>query len=367
MRIMPTLMIVDDEETIRQGLGLIIERLSPNWKVISSVEDSEQAVQMLNNLQPDLIIIDISMPGMSGLDLAKYVFECYPHIYKMILTGHDKFAYAQSALRYEVVDYLLKPLDRDELVAALRQIDSRLAQRVQDEGGGRLLKEAEWDNSPISDAESQLIIAIETNDTGLAQLLFRQWASDLRNPSHARATALAMQLHYFFSLVFSRVLNHVDTKLSLRMRRDAGWLASAFTPQQSVSFEPFAVMLEQFADKLETDPTEQRTETRRVIETVKAYINEHYHDSELKLEALAQLVYMNTNYISELFKQVTGDNFIDYLTMTRMKAAKQMLRETNLKTYEIAERVGYTSAKYFSTLFRRIYGMTPTEYRDRSV
>ncbi|MFD0693163.1 response regulator [Paenibacillus sp. GCM10027628] len=362
---MPTLMIVDDEETIRQGLALIIERLSPNWEVIARLEDGEQAVQLLKEKQPDLMIIDISMPGMGGLELARYLFEHYPDIYKIILTGHDKFAFAQSALRYDVADYLLKPLERNELVAALRKIESRLEQRAKNGDMGRMRDEVAWEEIRISEMEERLITAIETNDMTLTQSLLRQWAGDLNKSPHSHIAAASFQLFYFFSFVRSRVLSHIDTKLSLIFQREIPWLLAKLSPPYSLA--SLTATMEEFVAKLNLEPLEQKVETRRVIETVKVYINEHYKDPELKLEALAQLVYMNTNYISELFKQVTGDNFIDYLTKTRMNAAKQLLRETNLKTYEVAERVGYTSAKYFSTLFRRIYGLTPTEYRDRTI
>ncbi len=75
---------------------------------------------------------------------------------------------------------------------------------------------------------------------------------------------------------------------------------------------------------------------------------------------------MNANYLSDLFKEVAGVNYIDYLTLVRMNRAKKLLRETHLRTYEISDQVGYTTAKYFCKLFRRVNGITPTEYRNRA-
>ena len=103
-----------------------------------------------------------------------------------------------------------------------------------------------------------------------------------------------------------------------------------------------------------------------MIEIVKDYISKNYGDKELKLEALSKIVHMNANYLSDLFKEVTGKNYIDYLTLMRMNKAKKLLRETHLKTYEISEQIGYTTAKYFCTLFRRNFGITPTDYRNRA-
>jgi two-component system response regulator YesN len=93
------------------------------------------------------------------------------------------------------------------------------------------------------------------------------------------------------------------------------------------------------------------------------YINEHYNDPELSLSQVCQHVFLSLSYFSGLFKQQTGDTFVEYLTRLRLDKAKQLLITTQLKTYDIAERVGYSDPQYFSVIFKRNTGRTPKEYR----
>lgn len=78
---------------------------------------------------------------------------------------------------------------------------------------------------------------------------------------------------------------------------------------------------------------------------------------------MAQQFNMSNSYFSRLFKQHTGKNFVDYLTTKRIDVAKQLLRSTDLKIYEIAETIGYSESRYFNQLFKRITNHTPSEYR----
>ena len=92
------------------------------------------------------------------------------------------------------------------------------------------------------------------------------------------------------------------------------------------------------------------------------YIDEHYADSSVTLNSVCNALAMSTSYFSSLFKNHTGETFIEALTKKRIEKARVLLEQTNKKTYEIAERVGYSDAHYFSITFKKITGKTPTEY-----
>lgn len=101
-----------------------------------------------------------------------------------------------------------------------------------------------------------------------------------------------------------------------------------------------------------------------VVEAAKAILETKYA-SNLSLETIAKEVFVSPVYLSFLFKQVEGVNLTDYVTHVRMDKAKELLLSSNLKTYEIANRVGYQDEKYFSRLFKKRIGMTPTEFRQQ--
>ena len=101
------------------------------------------------------------------------------------------------------------------------------------------------------------------------------------------------------------------------------------------------------------------------IALAKKYIESNY-DKEICLDDVSRHVDLSTAYFSRLFKQQTGENFIDYLIKIRMEMGKTLLHETTLKTYQVGEKVGYNNTKYFCKLFKNYTGYTPTEYRTKA-
>jgi two-component system response regulator YesN len=92
------------------------------------------------------------------------------------------------------------------------------------------------------------------------------------------------------------------------------------------------------------------------------YIEDNYN-KDLNLDSVAREIYITPGYLSLLFKQITGINFVDFLHKTRIKKACEYLVDFRLKTYEISLKVGYNDEKYFSQIFKKYMGVTPTQYR----
>ncbi len=124
-----------------------------------------------------------------------------------------------------------------------------------------------------------------------------------------------------------------------------------------------ALLLRIIAHMLGQSVTDTRSKSgKQLIEIICGYVREHYRT--VSLDDISQTYYMNKNYFCSLFKSVTGESFIDYVTTIRMEEAKRLLLESELKTYEIAELVGYKDQRYFSQVFRKATGLQPTQYRQ---
>ncbi|WP_134682838.1 response regulator transcription factor [Brevibacillus migulae] len=129
--------------------------------------------------------------------------------------------------------------------------------------------------------------------------------------------------------------------------------------------------IKQFLDRkrhltAKTGQDDAAKDERHIIRKVKEYIQNHA-DGDLRLQTLADVIHLHPIYLSQLFKQETGENLSDYVTSVRMNRAKQLLRETSLKVYDISRLVGYQSPKHFMLIFKKEVGMTPGSYRDRAV
>lgn len=493
---MPKLLIVDDEEMIRDGLARMVNRLLPRWKVISKCEDAEQAWEQALACAPDLAIIDIGMTGMNGLELAARLDEERPEIYKIMLTGYDKFSFVQSALRSGVSDYLLKPVQRSELVAALHKAEKQIAERKRQrrlklekaaadwaisarpeslahlrqllteegwagegirygiqlecryhagmapdqelerfadngeersEAGSELLP---YDNEgclgkvivpissvcvmtlvavgesdvssairmdfgvltedlsqlpavlrqaqdrvyrdmrpacetiPADEAErmKRLIFAVEMDDLKTATYVLEQWRQELRHAAADHPMREFVRLFRFFAFIAglqTRVRSALLTEMSAEIARLSGRLLFTGDPVTLLSaVDHFVDSVSQLQPKL--------FDERKLIGKVKEIMRKEFMNPDFSLELAAAHVHLNATYLSELFKETTGRKFIDYLTDIRLEEARRLLQETDMKMYEVCLFVGYTSSKYFSTLFRKKFGVTPTMYRDGS-
>ena len=92
------------------------------------------------------------------------------------------------------------------------------------------------------------------------------------------------------------------------------------------------------------------------------YIRQHYNEPELGLNDICSYLNIGTSYFSTIFKEATGGTFLEFLSKTRMEKAKELLEQTALKNYEIAEKVGFSDPHYFGISFKKMTGKTPTEY-----
>lgn len=114
--------IAEDESLIRKNLIKKIHALNLPLDLAGEAINGEEAIELIEKNCPDLVITDIRMPQCDGLELVKYLYNNFPAIKVIVLSGYDDFSYAQTALHYAVKDYLLKPVDSDTLLEALQRV-----------------------------------------------------------------------------------------------------------------------------------------------------------------------------------------------------------------------------------------------------
>ncbi|WNR42086.1 response regulator [Paenibacillus roseipurpureus] len=138
---MPSLIIVDDEAIFRKGIRLMIAEMQSDWYVIDEASDGAEALEKMEALQPDLLITDIKMPRVDGIQLQYIVKERYPHVACVVVSGYNDFQYARESLRLGAKDYLMKPFQREELYALLHKLQEEwhLEQKPTKENGKDLL------------------------------------------------------------------------------------------------------------------------------------------------------------------------------------------------------------------------------------
>jgi two-component system response regulator YesN len=137
-----TIMIIDDELFIRKGLRKLIDQHTTNWEVVGEAKNGEEGLAQIESLAPDLAIVDIRMPIMSGIELAEQIYKRGLKVKVVILTGHKDFEYAQAAIKYGVIDFLLKPCPEEEVIRMLDEVfNSMRVENKQRQFNQRMLEE----------------------------------------------------------------------------------------------------------------------------------------------------------------------------------------------------------------------------------
>ncbi|MBU9728572.1 response regulator transcription factor [Diplocloster modestus] len=251
-------LLVEDEDLIRQGLKLTTTWSDFGSEIIGEAADGEEGREMILRLKPDLVITDIKMPKLSGLEMIESLQDEISCEY-IILSGYDEFAYAKRAMRMGVRGYLLKPIDDKELEEVM--------------------------------------------------------SSTIKSIREKQA---------------------VYKSLSEKLGKE-------FTEEQK------AVDFGNLQDKY----------LARACEIIHSRYQE-----DLTLRNVADELNISDSYLGKLFKTKTSYTFLEVLTLYRIKGAVDLLKNSDLKVYEIAYAIGYGDAKYFSKVFRKIVGIKPMEFKN---
>jgi two-component system response regulator YesN len=393
-------MIADDEPKIRRGLRTSIERLRPDMKVVAEAEDGEMALALVQKERPDILMIDVRMPFLNGLELIEKINGVLSDCIIIVVSGHDEFEYAQRALHLKVFEYVLKPVPQELLASVLTR-------------AAEALTETRRQRQYISWAHEQL----ERNLPLLREQFFRDWVRARLSPLEIaeQARFLGIETSGSLAMVVIHVVEHAlaTTQSEERERRIGLYAIRSVVEEVFGEFSPRWVFLDDRDDivVLAHTPGGQawveaasRTEGRVVPSLCQAlviaqamveevpqgvpeayealsaevsskgshrslvvlaqrHIDAHYSETTLSLEEVASSAQISPGYLSRLLKLETGFSFVDYLTRVRITKAVQIMSDPAVKVYEVAEAVGYQSQHYFSRAFKRVFGRSPVEFR----
>ncbi len=410
---MTRVFLADDEIVIREGIRSSFPWSETEYQLVGEAPDGEMALSMIRDTKPDILITDIRMPFMDGLELCRAVRRLMPWIGVVILSGYDEFEYARQAIQLGVREYLLKPITAQELRQALDRISAQLkaeqearlqsALTARTEGSSLFLKEkllstvysedaAESDAPHVLEQLRALGVslsaaryavvdaAFDPRERGLDAL--RELAENSGGKAHVTGSRTGgrtlilgdsdpdvEERAYDFAASAATELERIgcrDIRLSigetvaapsqiLRSMKSAAHIRHVLGDHAGA--RPQIVGVRDFADAGTVSAVTARA---------KLYMNEHFSDPGLMLRDVARAVGMSESRFSTVFAQESGKTFTEYLTGLRLSRAMALLAQTDMKTARIAQEAGYNDAHYFSHLFKKTLGLTPGEYRAQN-
>ena len=540
------LLLVDDEPEVTEGLMVEIDWASCGFTEVRTAGNGKEAMELFEKMEPDVLITDISMPYMNGLELSEWVRKTYPITRIVILSGHDEFEYAKQAIHLQVEAYVLKPFSGGQLSETVAEVAKRMDEEREKRSNIELLEEHYRTSLPIVrekflsslitrkqphkdiaakaakygmqlEGEGYVvsIIAVNHSDTGnddtaqpashslasstdldlklfsvsniaseiwtrheLGKVFIHQDHVVLISVSPLPASAPVMErtqdalkeilqsiekflrfpvmigvgtftrdignLKYAYesatvALDYRRILGSnqiiciddmesrdheklifdewkeqslvsavklgtekelegvveglfdeiarvqapvheyqyyllemvtVIIKLSKTHESDSddlfggGWgILNQYQKLNSV--QETKAWFGELCAKVRSRIASRRQHTyKQIVEDAISYTKSHFHESDLTIAKLCAQLHISTGYFSGLFKKELKMTFGAYLLQLRMESAKELLRTTDLKAFEIADKVGFADPNYFSLSFKKYAGLSAKEYRS---
>ncbi|MCI8327536.1 MAG: response regulator, partial [Lachnospiraceae bacterium] len=524
-----SVLLVDDEEEVIHVIMQKIDWEALGFCVVGYANNGVKALELVEEFQPDVVMTDIRMPFMDGMELSGRIKAEYPATKILFFTGFDEFEYARGAIYLEVEEYILKPVNSVELIKVFTQLKVKLDQEINEKRNVEILQKYYMESLPLLQAnfytsliegrvpEEKILgylsdyqisfsgpffccvvihssssqVPADMNPLLLATSVHRQVEERLVKKWQAKCfsylgntvmipqlkaegevaeltdecdrfckyvqsiigavvtvgigsvcdTILALSQSYLGAkeavsyrsiygaarainmqevvpkeTIPSNSVNDAEMTNLLKMIRlgsekevvqavdrylkhtsfpnkslrqhhvDIMELVSTlyrFALNNDISVEGFSEDVRKlYSSLLDLEPTVFRDwlidsslafreklihvrnkSTRSFVSKAKEYVRHNYKDEELSLDRVCEELGVSNSYFSSVFKKETGNSFIRYLTDYRLEQASEQLLETSEKSYIIARNVGYTDPNYFSYVFKRKFGVSPSKYR----
>lgn len=419
-------LLVDDEYMITEGLKRLIPFDKWDMEVVATANHADDALDYVQEHPVDIVISDVNMPDKTGLEMIGEMKDLLPDAYYILLSGYQEFDYVKKAMNLNVVDYLVKPVDKVELGHLLEKIVTQLREKVQepetlsqqlDEEAFKahltqkenwwigLSKEKQGDfviPYYVLGQDWQIVIAAQKFDGLLVmpfelpyQANFEKWKFDVEKALFYGTVNLDQSESLFsyyepiYRVIIQGNLQQIIDELTLLEQ-----IVLENTPRVSITkqlFTQFVMDVFHLFEHLKADDMTDIVKNIHAITTFEdlvAYtketltsffgqyrMNENVvsvlevigrdYKKELSLKDISKDLFINPVYLGQLIKKETNSTFAELLNKQRIKAAQQLLLSTNDSIEDICYTVGYSNVGYFYKVFRKLCGKSPKAYRKQ--
>lgn len=355
--------VVDDEEVIVTGIRNAIANLPGNrYEVCGEARDGESAWPMLLEAKPDVVLADVCMPFMNGLELAKIVKKTLPQTRFIIISGHDEFEYAQEAVSAGVDAYVLKPINSKKLMDILeaqetsqpivQEPSEQLLQTLSKGDAGQRVGGGFVSSHDVSSLESKLRYASLED----AQQVYDSYFQTANDDS---AESVLLRYYLLMNLIM------VTEKSLKKCGQPCESMSAVSILSVAGSWEQtHEVALDYIRRCIAARDVTQQVDMSREVLRAKQYIDAHFCDTEISLQTVASVAGFSPSYFSTLFAQEMDMSFTEYLTRRRMEHAKELLAHSQESLQELCQQVGYSDPYYFSQVFKKYFGVSPKEFQS---
>lgn len=371
------LLIADDQISLHRYLDKVMDWGAMGFTEVQHAYDGEEAAAKVAAFHPDILILDIHMPILNGIESLKRVRQSGHSPKTIILSAYDEFEYARDAIHLQVSRYLLKPVDavqlRNALEELIRESEAAFRQTIGAELD-RMLYTGEMEAEALQTIRKGFDylgidrFAVITCADGATDGHYARWLKEQAAGAFKCAIA-GKSKHGSVVLVGGKdplsggmLREFIESLLQLP---DAPCGSPPPIGISSVA-QDAAVLPQLIAEsaRAAAAPAETGSRLQDTIRRIKKHIDGSFHE-DLTLQSVADRFRIDKYQLCRVFKKEFGVNYWSYVMKVRMEKAAELLAGTEWKNSLIAERTGFLDESHFSRAFKKFYGITPKEYRRR--
>ncbi len=355
---MLSVMLVDDERLERTFLRKILEKHQDEYHVVTETGDGDEAVRLADIHKPDIVIIDINMPGRNGLEAAREIKQRLPNTIIILNSAYSEFRFAKQALEYDLDAYLVKPSQEEEIINTILGCKQR--KTLSGAGDCEFTYDIHKPTKFPFDITSRLIQNISRKNVQVVKECLLNLIQVFKVQQQLSDYRL-----YIINTIFSieHTLQGTDIHPNLIALLDSQRYLQAIS--RSTQWYDILSDTEEYFARLvllleSTSKTQASSE--QCLQTIIEYIDNHYQE-EIQLEDLGKLVYLSPSYVSRLFRQEKGVSPRQYINGKRMEQAQHLLLHSDLSIQDVAEQCGYNNISHFYRVFKEYADKSPARYR----
>lgn len=354
--------IIDDETWTRKVIRQLGYWEEFGIRVVGEASDGEYGLELIHHMKPEIILVDVNMPLLNGLDLVTALRREGNEACVIFVSGYDNYEFVRSAMKLGALDYLLKPVKQEELNQLLRKCIHTLREKndIREENLVGSFLDTAWAGSYYR-LNSCLADAMITSDMQVMRNLLND-IYELIVKKEAEPVPKGSMICIYYSMLGTL------QQFIMERQYDANEIFegknTVFVFSKECSFEEMYSFLTDLYYTAYTRIQELIHARNRIdIKQITEYVKEHYTEG-ITLEQAAAAFFISKEYLSKVFKADVGKGFSEYVTSLRMERAKELIVSYKLPIKEVGERLGYADQAHFYKTFKKFYGRTPKELKE---
>jgi len=418
--------LLDDEILTRKLIRMKVDWKRLNLEVVAEFSNGRKALEQIESIKPDIVITDICLAGMDGIEFSEACMRLLPNIKIMILTSHDEFEYAKKSINIGVSDYILKPINEEEITRSLCTMIQKKYKEYLVKKEYQALRDCIEEHLPTFREKYLNQVLIHSDEVAVfcnkmsnfhvrlnplstqIQIAILKLESIKRKIDEQDSDRSEVNLYIkakkltedFFSgdryMMFCRdglgrivvICNNPEVPLleCLELLRrmlmtHLGCDVAIGASLKKQDYSQISCAYKEAVDALDDKVLELSNKviyynkfikskavistTDNLVQEILTFMSKNIADSKLSMNKVAEHAFISTGYLGRIIKKYTGKTYGEYLSELRFNKAKELLENTDLRGYEIGERIGISDAHYLSIWFRKMSGYSLSEYRKR--